>query len=67
MPIKSLHPTAPVGAKWVECAGKLGGTKAYYEFLDAAFAEDQFTSSNVLAIANKLWLNESEFTECFNN
>lgn len=67
MPIKSLHPTAPVGARWVECAWKIGGAEAYYKFLDAAFAEDKFTSSNVLAIANKLWLNESEFTECFNN
>lgn len=67
MPIKSLHPTAPVGAKWVICAWKIGGTKAYYDFLDAAFAEDKFTSSNVLAIANKLWLDESDFTECFNN
>jgi protein-disulfide isomerase len=67
MPIKSLHPTAPIGAKWVECAWKIGGTKAYYEFLDAAFAEEKFSSSNVLAIANKLWLDESEFTECFNN
>ena len=67
MPIASLHPTAPIGAKWVECAGKLGGTKAFYDFLDAAFQEDSFSSSNVKAIATKLGLDESDFDACFNS
>ena len=30
MPIAGLHPTAPIGAKGVECAGELGGSEQFY-------------------------------------
>ena len=66
MPIPSLHPNAPLGAKGVDCAGELGGSKAYYEFLDAAFAESDFTAENIAAIAKKLGLDADAFAACYN-
>jgi protein-disulfide isomerase len=67
MPIPSLHPNAPLGAKGVDCAGKLSGSKGYYEFLDAAMAESDFSLNGIAAIANKLGLDADEFAACYNS
>ena len=65
MPIASLHPTAPLGAKGVECAGQIGGTKAYYDYLAQAFTYKVFNGSNVADIAKKVGLDEAKFAACF--
>ncbi len=67
MPIPSLHPNAPLGAKGVDCAGELNGSKAYYEFLDAAMAESDFSLNGIAAIADKLGLDANEFAACYNS
>jgi protein-disulfide isomerase len=53
-PIPSLHPNAPLGAKGLYCAGKLGGDEAYYAFLPKAIATDDFTDANVAALAQEI-------------
>ena len=65
MPIAGLHPTAPLGAKGAECAGQIGGTKAYYDYLTQAFTYKVFNGSNVADIAKKVGLDEAKFAACF--
>ena len=65
MPIASLHPTAPLAAKGAECAGQIGGTKAYYDYLAQAFTYKVFNGSNVADIAKKVGLDEAKFAACF--
>ena len=65
MPIAGLHPTAPLGAKGAECAGQIGGTKAYYDYLTQAFTYKVFNGSNVVDIAKKVGLDEAKFAACF--
>lgn len=67
MPLPQLHPTAPIWAKWVICAGKIWWESKYYEYLAEAFKVDTFTEENILGIAKQLGLNEGKFTECANN
>ena len=65
MPIARLHPTAPIGAKGVECAGKIAGTKAFYTFLEKAFTYTTFNNDNVTEIATAIGLDKNEFAACF--
>ena len=65
MPIAALHPTAPIGAKGVECAGKIAGTKAFYTFLEKAFTYTTFNNDNVTEIATAIGLDKNEFAACF--
>ena len=65
MPIAALHPTAPIGAKGVECAGKIAGTKAFYTFLEKAFTYTTFNNDNVTEIAKAIGLDKNEFAACF--
>lgn len=65
-PIAQLHPTAPIGARGAECAGKLGGSAAFYQYIGEAFQYQTFTASNVVEIAGKIGLNADEFVACFN-
>jgi protein-disulfide isomerase len=67
MPLAQLHPTAPLGARGAECAGKLGGASRFYDFIDQAFKADSFTDENVLTIAKSIGLNEAQFTACYND
>ena len=64
-PLPSLHPTAPLGAKGLYCAGKLGGDEAYYNFLPKAVAAYDFTDTSVVEIAKTIGLNEAAFTDCY--
>jgi predicted DsbA family dithiol-disulfide isomerase len=64
MPLPQLHPTAPLWAQAVVCAGKLGDSKKYYAFLEKAFWIQEFTEENVVALAVDLGLKKSAFTEC---
>lgn len=65
MPIAGLHPTAPIGAKGVECAGQLGGTEAFYNYLTKAFEYSTFNGSNVVKIAEEIGLDKDSFVACF--
>lgn len=65
MPIVSLHPNAPLGAKGVECAGELWGSEHFYAYLDKAFAQSDFNGSNVIKIAEEIGLDREAFVACF--
>lgn len=65
MPIASLHPTAPLAAKGIECAGEIGGTEAFYKYLDEAFTYQTFNGSNVVKIAESVGLDKDAFVACF--
>lgn len=65
MPIAGLHPTAPIGAKGVECAGELGGSEQFYAYLDKAFAQSNFNGVNVVKIAEEIGLDKDAFVACF--
>lgn len=65
MPLAQLHPTAPLGAKGVECAGQLGGSQAYYSYFDKAFTYSTFNGSNVVEIAKTVGLDAEAFAACF--
>lgn len=69
MPL-SFHPTADLGAKGVKCAGEVAGTKAYYDFLDKAFAtaeaDGQFTNESLTSIATELKIDTNKFESCLN-
>ncbi|AHB40951.1 Sodium/proton antiporter [candidate division SR1 bacterium RAAC1_SR1_1] len=67
MPLVQLHPTAFKGAEAIECAGKVGGSDAFYKYLDKAFLQESFDDNNVLALAKEIGLNSSKFTSCVNN
>ena len=69
MPL-DFHPTADLGAKWVECAGEVAGTEAYYNFLEKAFAtaeeDGQFTNDSLINIAKELKIDAKKFESCLN-
>jgi protein-disulfide isomerase len=43
-PLPSLHPTAPIGAKGLYCAGEIGGSEVYYDYLSEAIKANTFTN-----------------------
>lgn len=67
MPLVQLHPTAPLGAEAAECAGKIGGSEAFYNYVDKAFTQSNFDNDNTLALAKEVGLNSSRFTTCIKN
>ena len=67
MPLPQLHPNAPLGAKGAECAAQLNWTDAFYNYLDSAFAQDDFSASNVVTIAEQQGLDVDAFIKCFEN
>lgn len=67
MPLVQLHPTAPLWAEAAECAGKIGGSEAFYSYVDKAFIQSNFDNDNILALAKEVGLNSSRFTTCIKN
>ena len=65
-PIAQLHPTAPIGAKGAECAGQLGGSKAFYNFIAKGFTYSTFNNDNVTEIATSIGLDKAQFVACLN-
>jgi len=63
-PIPQLHPTAPLWAQAVWCAGKIGGSDKFYAYLGKAFALSDFTEENLTELATKLKLKSSSFASC---
>lgn len=65
MPL-AMHPTADLGAKGVECAGQIAGSKAFYDYIAKAFTYSMFTKDNVVEIATSLGLDKGAFEACIN-
>lgn len=69
-PIKDSHPNAPKEAEATECAAKLGGNNAFWEFADKLYSiskSDQgipLDQAELPKIATSLGLNESAFNSC---
>ncbi|MBI4239712.1 thioredoxin domain-containing protein [Candidatus Uhrbacteria bacterium] len=65
----SFHANAQKEAEASECAGELGGSKKYYEYIDAIFARTTatgtgFSLDNLVPLAKELKLNEGKFKSC---
>ncbi len=67
-PLAQLHSKAPQEAQAAECAGELGGSEAYWKFIDRVF--EVTPSSNGLdlnqlpVIAGEVGLDQAAFTQC---
>ncbi len=64
MPLPQLHPTAPLWAQWVVCAGKLAWNASYYDYLAKAFQLNEFTEANLTDIAVSLGISKTKFASC---
>ena len=64
MPLPQLHPTAPIWAQGVVCAGKLGGWDKYYAYIAEAFKASEFTEASAIDIGVGLGLDKAKFTAC---
>ncbi len=69
-PLTSIHPNAFEEGRAIECAGKVGGTKKYYEYVDALFGYKLANQTTALPqgakddIAKGINLNFESFTAC---
>ncbi len=63
-PLTSIHRNAQRLAESSECAGELGGDKAFWQYADQIFATRDYTNDNLTAIAKKIGLNSAKFTTC---
>lgn len=61
----SFHETADLWAKGLYCAGQVGWEEAYYGYIPQAMSQSTFSAESILEIAKWLWLNEAEFTKCY--
>lgn len=67
MPLVQLHPTAPMWAEAAECAGKLWGNNAFYNFIDKAFTQSSFDNTVIESIAKEIGINSSKLIACVND
>lgn len=77
-PLTTIHPHAFNESKAITCAGVVGGTQKYFEYIDALFEykvskqnqrnpSPQLSSSGKEDIAKNIGLNTQKFTECMDN
>jgi protein-disulfide isomerase len=72
-PLSQIHPHAIDESKAIMCAGKVGGAKIFYAYLDALFGykitnqTTQLTSTGKEDIARNLGLDAKQFSECLKN
>ncbi len=72
-PLTQIHFNAFDESKAITCAGKLGGTKSFYEYLDALYGYKlskqtmQLPTTGIQDIAKNGGLNQSAFTACMQN
>lgn len=65
---RALHPMATEIHIAAACVGKLGGTDAFYHFVDTMFAaQDRGNESLFAARAAQAGVDEASFTTCYNN
>lgn len=68
-PLPFHNPGAQKEAEAAECAGSLGGSKKFYEFIDKVFERTTsngtgFPITNLVPLAKELGLNEKKFQDC---
>lgn len=65
-PLEQIHQSARPGANGAECANELGGTQAFWNFVDAVFAkqEEGVGESLFLQIAGNIGLDKNAFSSC---
>ena len=70
-PLAQLHPKAPKEAEAAECAGELGGTNAFWSYLDRVY---EVTPSNngldlnrLPVIAEEVGLDRAKFEQCLSS
>lgn len=70
-PLTSLHSKAPKEAEAAECAGELGGTDAYYKFIDRIYEVTPGNNGLDLAtlpdIAAYAGVDKAAFTQCLDS
>lgn len=65
-PLLSLHPEAQKKAEGAECAGELGGSDKFWEFIDKLFEGDE-TAAGLANIASSIGVNSVQFQECLDS
>lgn len=67
-PLVEKHPRALVEAQAVECAGELGGSKAFFAYLDRIFevtpSNNKLSLDQLPAIAEQVGLDVEDFNSC---
>ncbi|OGZ56342.1 MAG: hypothetical protein A3H64_00630 [Candidatus Ryanbacteria bacterium RIFCSPLOWO2_02_FULL_45_11c] len=65
-PLEQIHSNARPGANGAECANELGGTQAFWDFVDAVFArqEEGLGESLFLQVAGDIGLDQNAFSSC---
>lgn len=68
----SFHANAQKEAEAAECAGKLGGNEAFWNYTDALFEQTTsngtgFALDKLVPLATEQGLNESEFKQCLDS
>ena len=70
-PLESLHQKAPQEALAMECAGKIGGNDAFWEFADRLYditpSNDGLQLSQLPEIAEFAGVNRNEFQSCLDS
>ena len=68
-PLEQIHPFARPGAMGAECANQLGGTQAFWGFVDAVFTRQEENLSNALFVdvAGEIGLDKNAFSSCISS
>ncbi len=72
-PLTQIHPHAHDESKGIACAGKLAGTKGFYEYIDALYGyksnnqTTQLPTTGKEDIAANIGLNKADFLSCLNS
>ncbi|OGZ44587.1 MAG: hypothetical protein A3J55_01870 [Candidatus Ryanbacteria bacterium RIFCSPHIGHO2_02_FULL_45_17b] len=65
-PLEQIHSSARLGATASECAARIGGTQAFWSFIDAVFSrqEEGLGDSFFSQVARDMGLDENAFSSC---
>jgi len=66
-PLEQLHPLARKAAYASECAAKLGGNGAFWQYLDKYMELDESNDAAFAQIAGNLGINLEQFNACLNS
>ncbi|MBU6310511.1 thioredoxin domain-containing protein [Patescibacteria group bacterium] len=70
-PLVELHPNAPALAEASECAAELGGTDAFWKFMDGAFTadrlNDRFDMTQLEPVAASAGVPLQQFRDCMSS